>query len=81
MHGERSAAAFDTYWNYLNLAAAYAQVGDMVRATAAKDELMRYVPEFTIARFKAKQWSTHSTWVQQTEEHLIAGLRKAGVPE
>jgi adenylate cyclase len=80
--GERAAAAWgDNYWNYLNLTAAYAQVGDMARAAAARDELMRYVPEFTIARFKAKQWSTHPTWAQQTEEHLIAGLRKAGVPE
>jgi adenylate cyclase len=80
--GERAAAAWgDNYWNYLNLAAAYAQAGDMARAGAARDELMRHVPEFTIARFKAKQWSTHPTWVQQTEEHLIAGLRKAGVPE
>ena len=81
VHGERAAAGFNTYWNYLNLTAAYAQAGDMARAASARDELMRRVPEFTIARFKAKQWSTHPTWVQQTEEHLIAGLRMAGVPE
>jgi hypothetical protein len=81
VHGERAAAGFNTYWNYLNLTAAYARTGDMVRAASARDELMRRVPALTIARFKAKQWSTHPTWVEQTEQHLIAGLRKAGVPE
>ena len=78
--GERAAAGLDTYWNYLNLTAAYAQEGEMAKAAAARDELMRRVPEFTIARFKAKQWSTDPTWMRQNEEHLIAGLRKAGVP-
>jgi hypothetical protein len=81
LHGERAAAGFNTYWNYLNLTAAYAQAGDMVKAKSARDELMRRVPDFTITRFKDKQWSTDPTWTRQTEEHLITGLRKAGVPE
>jgi TolB-like protein/tetratricopeptide (TPR) repeat protein len=79
--GERAAAALDTYWNYLNLTAAYAHVGEMAKAAAARAEFMRRVPEFTIARFWGKQWSVHPTWVHQTEQHLVAGLRKAGVPE
>jgi tetratricopeptide (TPR) repeat protein len=81
VHGERAAAGFNTYWNYLNLTAAYARAADMVKAASNRDELMRRVPEFTIARFKAKQWSTHPTWLRQNEDHVIAGLSKAGVPE
>ncbi len=81
VHCEQDAAVQNAYWNYLNLTAAYAHAGEMTKAAAARDELLRRVPDFNIARFKAKQWSTHPTWVRQNEEHLIAGLRKAGVPE
>jgi adenylate cyclase len=78
---EQAAAGFDTYFEYLYLAAAYAQMGDMARAAAAKAELLRRVPEFTIGRLEGKQLSNDPTFVQQTRENLLPGLRKAGVPE
>lgn len=78
---ERAAAGNDGYWDYLNLTAAYAQAGDAAKAAAAKAELKRRVPDFTIGRYQAKRLSTDPTWVRQTEEHVVAGWRKAGVPE
>jgi tetratricopeptide (TPR) repeat protein len=69
------------YWLYLDLAAAYAQTGDMVKAAAAKAQLMRRVPDFTIARLEAKQFSNHPLWIEEIRTHFIPGLRKVGVPE
>jgi tetratricopeptide (TPR) repeat protein len=69
------------YWLYLDLAAAYAQTGDMVKAAAAKAQLMRRVPDFTIARLEAKQFSNHPIWIEEIRTHFIPGLRKVGVPE
>jgi len=35
----------------------------------------------SIAAFKALRWSDNPAYLQQTETHLFAGLRKAGIPE
>jgi tetratricopeptide (TPR) repeat protein len=78
---EQAVAGNNSYWDFMNLTAAYAQAGEMTKAAAARDELLRRIPEFTITGVKAKQWSTNPIWVHQNEEHLIAELRKAGVPE
>jgi hypothetical protein len=78
---ERAVASDNDYWVYLDLTAAYAQTGDMARAAAAKAQLMRRVPDFTIARLEAKQFSNHPIWVEEIRTHFIPGLRKAGVPE
>ena len=78
---ERAVVDSNDYWVYLDLTAAYAQTGDMVRAVAAKTQLMRRVPDFTIARFEGKQFSNNPRWVQEIRTNFIAGLRKAGVPE
>ncbi len=78
---ERAVSGDDSSFPYLHLTAAYAQVGDMAKAATAKAELMRRIPDFTIARFVARTSSNNPTWVRQTETQLIPGLRKAGVPE
>jgi TolB-like protein len=78
---ERAAVNVDSYWVYLNLTAAYAQAGDLAKAAKAKAELMRRVPDLTIARFEQKQFSTNPIWVEEIRTHVISGLRKAGVPE
>jgi adenylate cyclase len=77
----RAVADSNNYLVYFDLTAAYAQTGDMVRAKAAKAELMRRVPDFTIARFEAKQFSNNPVWVEEVRTRFIPGLRKAGVPE
>jgi adenylate cyclase len=78
---ERAVADDNGYWTYLDLTAAYAQNGDMARAAAAKAQLMKRVPDFTIARLEAKKFSNHPVWIEEIRTHFIAGLRKAGVPE
>jgi len=78
---ERAVADNNDYWVYLDLTAAYAQTGDMTRAAAAKAQLMKRVPDFTISRLEAKQFSNNPIWVQEIRTHFISGLRKAGVPE
>ncbi len=78
---ERAAAGDDGYQIWMRLTAAYAQTGDMTKAAAAKTELLRSMPTFTISRFEARQFSNNPIWVKEVREHLIPGWRKAGVPE
>ena len=78
---ERAVADNNDYWVYLDLTAAYAQTGDMTRAAAAKAQLMKRVPDFTISRLEAKQFSNNPVWNEEIRTHFIPGLRKAGVPE
>jgi adenylate cyclase len=77
----RAVARDNSYLVYFDLAAAYAQTGDMVRARAAKADLMRRAPDFTISRFEAKQFSNNPVWIEEVRTRFIPGLRKAGVPE
>ncbi|MEO8755450.1 MAG: hypothetical protein ABI624_22540, partial [Casimicrobiaceae bacterium] len=65
----------------LNLAAAYAQLGDPAKAAAAKVEVLRAVPGYTIAVHKAKGYSANPEYLRLVEEHLYAGMRKAGFAE
>ena len=78
---ERAVADNNDYWVYLDLTAAYAQTGDMARAAAAKAQLMKRVPDFTIARLESKKFSNNPVWMEEIHTHFVAGLRKAGVPE
>jgi hypothetical protein len=66
---------------YCYLVAAYAQKGDTARAAAERVKLEAYVPGFSIADFNAIKLSDKQLYQAQTERHLYAGLRKAGVPE
>ncbi len=77
----RAAVNGNDYWIYLDLTAAYAQTGDMVRAEAAKVELMRLAPDFSISRLEQKQFSNNPKWTDEIRTNFIVGLRKAGVPE
>jgi hypothetical protein len=42
---------------------------------------MKRVPDLTISRLEAKQFSNNPVWNQEIRTHFIPGLRKAGVPE
>jgi adenylate cyclase len=78
---ERAAALQDTWSIYLYLAAAYAQQGEMSKASTAKAQLLKLQPGYTIARFRTLRISDAPAYWQQAEAHIIAGLRKAGLPE
>ena len=67
------------YWPHVLLAAAYGQLGEQQRASAALRELHALVPNFgAIAREEFGKW--HDA---ELTEHLLDGLRKAGleIPE
>ena len=63
------------------LAAAYANRGDIDKAVAAKNEMLRTVPGYTIAQLRAKHYSDVPEYVKMAEDTWYAGLRKAGIPE
>ena len=77
----RAVADNNSYLVQLDLVVAYAQTGDMVRAKAAKAQLMKRVPDFTISRLEAKQFSNNPVWIEEIRTRFIPGLRKAGVPD
>ena len=76
---ERAAEAFRRrahkgYWTLIRLAC-YAQMGRMEEAATAAAEVRRLQPEFSLAKLRFPQWGPIET------EHILEGLRKAGLPE
>ena len=65
----------------LFLAAAYAHLGDVRGAAAARSEVLRIVPGYSIAVHKAKGYSANPEYLRLVEEHLYSGMRKAGFAE
>jgi len=63
------------------LLAAYTQTGDAADAAAAKANALRLRPGLSIADLKDLWYSDNRDFIDQTEKHLLAGLRKAGIPE
>jgi TolB-like protein len=78
---ERAVAEGNDYWVYLDLTAAYAQTGDMARAAAAKAQLLKRAPDFTISRLLAKQFSNNPVWNEEIRVRFVPGWRKTGLPE
>jgi tetratricopeptide (TPR) repeat protein len=75
---ERGLAFVPDWPDYMLLTAAYALKGDMARAAAARRELMRLQPGFTIHWHAAISGAARA---RALEPRVYAGLRKAGVPE
>ena len=71
----------DTTTVQLLLAAAYANRGDAVKAAAAKAELLKADPQFTMSRMLALQHNNAPEYRKLAEGSIYAGLRKAGIPE
>lgn len=78
---ERAKAGDDSWFVFANLTAAYALAGDMANAAAAKEQLLKGEPKFTIGAYEARRFNNTPKGVAMDRAHLIAGLRKAGVPE
>ena len=78
---EKSVVGEDYWIPHAYLVAAYAQKGETAKAEAEKMILLKQQPGMTIADLKALRLSNEPAYLQQTETHLYAGLRKAGIPE
>jgi tetratricopeptide (TPR) repeat protein len=78
---ERSLALEDDWLAHMDLVAAYAQKGDMAKTVLAKADLLQGQPQMSIAHVKALRLSDNSIFLQQLEDHVYPGLRKAGIPE
>ncbi|MEO6407135.1 MAG: adenylate/guanylate cyclase domain-containing protein [Burkholderiaceae bacterium] len=77
----KAAALEDWTQNQVWLIAALAHLDDQLTLDAAKRELARKQPGFTIGGFRSQHRSRHPVYVRQSEDNLFAGLRKAGLPE
>ena len=62
------------------LAAALARLGRLPEARSEVQAGLAFHPEFTISRFRAGMWNVDPVAVGG-REHIIDGMRKAGVPE
>ncbi len=78
---DRAAASDDAWIIFANMTAAHAWLGDATKASLAKAKLLQVRPDFTIARYEAKRFSSSPEMIERDKAHLIAGLRKARVPE
>jgi tetratricopeptide (TPR) repeat protein len=78
---ERAIALSDWWLPHLYLAAAYALKGDARRAAAEKAILTELRSGVSFADYMALWRSDSAVYAQQTETHLLTGLRRANVPE
>jgi tetratricopeptide (TPR) repeat protein len=78
---ERDASLADSWLPHVYLVAAYALLGNAAKVEAEKAKLLAQRTGFSIADFRALGISDVPAYLQQTETHLYAGLRKAGIPD
>jgi tetratricopeptide (TPR) repeat protein len=72
---------YDVSAAYLDLAAAFSLNGDEEVAQAALAEAIKRDPKCTIAKVRIDYLSNRPKFVELLDQTLIAGLRKAGLPE
>ncbi len=79
----KSIGQHDQWLVYVYLIAAYAQKGEDNKAAATTTELLKRKPKLSIESLRTdfEAVSNHPVYRRQTEEAVLAGLRKAGVPE
>jgi len=78
---EKSAAMGGDWPTYLYSTAVYAQLGQNAKATSAKEQLLKRLPDFTLERWRLFITSDNKVYWDQVETHLFAGLRKVGIRE
>jgi TolB-like protein/Flp pilus assembly protein TadD len=64
-------------WDHAYLAACYARLGRAAEARAAAAEVLRLDPQFTVRRYGEIEWFKNPA----DHEHLLDGMRMAGLPE
>jgi tetratricopeptide (TPR) repeat protein len=78
---EREASLSDSLDPHVYLTAAYALTNNAQKMQAEKAKLKTLRPGFSIADFQSDRISNVPAYLEQTEAHLHAGLRKAGIPD
>lgn len=74
--------AFAPEWlDYMVLTAAYAMQGDARNAELARSELLKRRPSFHVGWLLSEAVPIDARTRQARDAHLVAGLRKAGLPE
>ena len=63
------------YWVLCRLAACYAQLGRTEEAAAATAKALRLRPGLSLSKMRLCAWKTPEA------EHILEGMRKAGLPE
>jgi hypothetical protein len=69
--------ASPAYWDHYFLAACYAQLSRMPEARQQIAKAIELAPHLTIRHLVANNWYSDSAEL----DHLIDGVRKAGLPE
>ncbi len=77
---EKGAASFGYWTMYAMATAASAGIGDMEGAQRWKRKMLAAKPDVSIAFIHSLRDSNHPDFLRQ-RENMVAGLRKAGVPE
>jgi len=70
---------FDLIWPYVHLAAALGQLGRIDEARRAVEELQKRRPSLTVTA--ARSWPHNRSRSDSHLEHMLEGLRLAGLPE
>lgn len=78
---EKAATENDWWLNQVYLSAAYAQHGDVGKGITSKDAVLQQQPGYTIDRYRRTYSASSPLFLEQVEQHLAPGLRKAGLPE
>ncbi len=76
----KSIAAGPIWIAYVDLASAYAWTGRAAEAKSAVAKLTELMPGYTVDRWAHEDWSDNPVFLAQYQR-IIAGLRKAGLPE
>jgi adenylate cyclase len=75
LEADRRIASWKKPWHLARLAACYAQLGRLEEARAQAAEVLRLAPDFRLSAVKLRY--KHPADV----EHVLEGMRKAGLPE
>ncbi len=77
---ERSVADAPFWQAYIDIAVAYAWLGDKVKAKDAVNNLIKLMPEYTVQKWARADWSRNPTFLKEYQV-IVEGLRMAGMPE
>jgi tetratricopeptide (TPR) repeat protein len=78
---EKAAAMENGWFNQFYLAAAYANTGDLAKATIAREEMLRLQPGFTIQRYREMFRSSPPAFFELVDRHIVPAMRRVGLAD